>query len=819
VKARIGSIRSFVLLLFAIVLISIPFIAAAGKTSTTGQVNVTLNKTDSADPVSPGQTFNYTILVNITQLDQPLTNISNLSLTDTYPSQVIFVSSQPTAASGNNTFILGNFSTNQTVQVNITVRVRSDVANGTLINNTVNISFQNDSSVYINITGVTENTTVAGITGCPATINDSMTLTQNIVSTTSCITIGLDNVTLDCAGFSITYGTGGASNVFGVVAASRKNITIANCTIVDGSTTGAFDIGINFTLTNDSTIINNTITTNGTSDNYGIALWNGSKRNLVANNTIFANGSSGNNTGIFINTTSDDNNITGNTIMTFGADTNVGIRIDTNSNTTLVQSNIIYTNGTAGSNYGIQVLNAFGTSILNNSITTNGTSGNAGVRLENSVNTTTVGNNTILTSGSAGNNFGIFLLSSVSASNFYTNLITTTGTGTNHGIKLQEFAENNTFYANNITATGTLSYGIEIINSNYSFFNHTILNNPTEWINTTGNSTRINFTNTSFWTGSGAIIITGTFFEQNKTINISRAVLNISTNKATLNATNLTFMNQSARIILLSVPDQNPTATVDFEDDGVFSDCSSSVCTGGSYTATGGVYVFDVTRFSSYSSRSSASGGSTSSGGGGGGGISARTYSMSTSNQTFTLKRNEKIQFSINSVTYAATVTELVPFHAILQISFQSIRLSKDAPQAVDVTGDGRPDVLFTLVGMTSYDATINTALIKAPACVESWACSGWVACINGQQTRLCTDQNRCGTTKLKPALTQSCVAQAAPEPASSTVPPPLPAQSAATVPRPALPEAQQASLTWFYWLAAIVVVALIAYWYFTRKK
>ncbi len=43
------------------------------------------------------------------------------------------------------------------------------------------------------------------------------------------------------------------------------------------------------------------------------------------------------------------------------------------------------------------------------------------------------------------------------------------------------------------------------------------------------------------------------------------------------------------------------------------------------------------------------------------------------------------------------------------------------------------------------------------PTCKENWTCSEWSECIAGTQTRICTDQNKCGTTKNKPDESQSC--------------------------------------------------------------
>ncbi|MFW6242910.1 MAG: hypothetical protein ACOC2W_02015 [bacterium] len=43
------------------------------------------------------------------------------------------------------------------------------------------------------------------------------------------------------------------------------------------------------------------------------------------------------------------------------------------------------------------------------------------------------------------------------------------------------------------------------------------------------------------------------------------------------------------------------------------------------------------------------------------------------------------------------------------------------------------------------------------PDCDEDWDCTDWTECVDGQQTRTCTDLNDCGTTESRPSLDQSC--------------------------------------------------------------
>ncbi len=43
------------------------------------------------------------------------------------------------------------------------------------------------------------------------------------------------------------------------------------------------------------------------------------------------------------------------------------------------------------------------------------------------------------------------------------------------------------------------------------------------------------------------------------------------------------------------------------------------------------------------------------------------------------------------------------------------------------------------------------------PECVENWTCSEWSECVNGSQSRNCTDINDCGTKTYRPKLTKKC--------------------------------------------------------------
>ncbi|MDZ4256372.1 MAG: penicillin acylase family protein, partial [archaeon] len=66
--------------------------------------------------------------------------------------------------------------------------------------------------------------------------------------------------------------------------------------------------------------------------------------------------------------------------------------------------------------------------------------------------------------------------------------------------------------------------------------------------------------------------------------------------------------------------------------------------------------------------------------------------------------------------------------------------------------------ILLLLAGGIWFLFFAQPPIPPPPECEEDWECSGWSACVNGIQTRVCIDQNACGTIDDKPPVQQSCV-------------------------------------------------------------
>jgi len=301
------------------------------------------------------------------------------------------------------------------------------------------------------------------LSACGQNLNasGSYLLNQSITSTATCLTTNSSDVVIDCAGYTITYGTAGGNSAFGISAlhptASQINLTIKNCIITKPSASGSSGRGIVLTRFGNSTIVNNTIRTNGTTSNIGIYVVTGANGNNVSGNNIVTS-TGATNYGIYFNAGSSDSIAEYNNITT-GAGTatsdNCGIVIA--DPRAIIRHNWISTSGSADSNFGIFASGSSSTQIVNNTIYTSGTNGNnRGVYLSAS-DLNIVANNTINTTGQASP--GIYLSASNSV-NVLNNQINSSAdaiymfSSTLSDFTTANISRDNTRFGRNITVYG-----------------------------------------------------------------------------------------------------------------------------------------------------------------------------------------------------------------------------------------------------------------------------------------------------------------------------------------------------------------------------
>ncbi|MBU0958474.1 MAG: hypothetical protein KKB31_00875 [Nanoarchaeota archaeon] len=93
----------------------------------------------------------------------------------------------------------------------------------------------------------------------------------------------------------------------------------------------------------------------------------------------------------------------------------------------------------------------------------------------------------------------------------------------------------------------------------------------------------------------------------------------------------------------------------------------------------------------------------------------------------------------------------------IVESSPQRGRILLNEEEKFDIDSDNIYDLKVKLEGISEGKANLNLKKISEALCSENWGCTNWTRCLNGTQSRLCTDSNRCRTTDNKPSEVQSC--------------------------------------------------------------
>lgn len=148
---------------------------------------------------------------------------------------------------------------------------------------------------------------------------------------------------------------------------------------------------------------------------------------------------------------------------------------------------------------------------------------------------------------------------------------------------------------------------------------------------------------------------------------------------------------------------------------------------------------------------------------------------------TKNLAESGGIRFKLGGESHTIKVKNIYTNSVRYEISSTTfyVIINGGETKKVDVNNNNFYDVAITLKGLTTTKAKttfeilldtepVTTATVapaeqpaaEAPACEENWKCSSWSECINGKRTRVCEDQNNCGTTAYKPVEELRCRAE-----------------------------------------------------------
>ncbi|MEK6967791.1 MAG: NosD domain-containing protein, partial [Nanoarchaeota archaeon] len=286
--------------------------------------------------------------------------------------------------------------------------------------------------------------------------------------------------------------TGGTSFNYGVYLRSDFNKSFSN-NIIFTNGTSSDNYGVYLRSSSYNNISNNSIMTQGSQDDYGLYIFSSSENNTIYGNTINTNGTTDYNHGIYLSTGASANNIFNNSINTLGRNFHYGVFLDSSSNNNNISTNLINTfcsnRASESTNYGAYLSSSTGNNIINNTVRTCGSGSNYGVYLATS-NNNSVSGNLIVANGSTTLNYGVYLLTSLD-NKISNNIITTNGTTDNYGIFLSS-SHNNSATNNSVVTLGSSirNHGLYLLLSNTS----TIANNSFT-VGSVGTGVGVNITN------------------------------------------------------------------------------------------------------------------------------------------------------------------------------------------------------------------------------------------------------------------------------------------------------------------------------------
>ncbi|MFO1062305.1 MAG: SdrD B-like domain-containing protein [Pirellulales bacterium] len=229
--------------------------SASASTTVTRQINLGITKTDSADPIVPGQQLTYTITVT----NAGPSTATNVSVTDVLPSGVTFVSATPSQGTANNasgtiTGSLGTLNSGSSATIAVVVTVNSNAP--TSLSNTATVTAtETDTDTSDN--SATQTTTVnqqldVAITKVDTpdpvvagnNITYTLTVTNNGPSDASTVTV-TDSLPTGLTFVSATPSQGTANNSSGTITANLgalangASATITIVATVSASFTGS----------------------------------------------------------------------------------------------------------------------------------------------------------------------------------------------------------------------------------------------------------------------------------------------------------------------------------------------------------------------------------------------------------------------------------------------------------------------------------------------------------------------------------------------------------------------------------------------------
>jgi hypothetical protein len=169
------------------------------------------------------------------------------------------------------------------------------------------------------------------------------------------------------------------------------------------------------------------------------------------------------------------------------------------------------------------------------------------------------------------------------------------------------------------------------------------------------------------------------------------------------------------------------------------------------------------------------------------------------------LRAKDTISFSLNDESHEIKIRSISSSTVNIDVSSSDVisrMLSLGQVENFDVDSDGESDLSVILNSIDGGKAEITfreyVKQVATELCAESWSCTEWTTCSDGERTRDCTDANSCGTAVDMPEEFEGCDSTAVTGEAVKKAP---------------------AGGNTLWWIVGIAIVAIVAFLMVNSKK
>ncbi|MEK6974453.1 MAG: hypothetical protein AABW41_04430 [Nanoarchaeota archaeon] len=118
-------------------------------------------------------------------------------------------------------------------------------------------------------------------------------------------------------------------------------------------------------------------------------------------------------------------------------------------------------------------------------------------------------------------------------------------------------------------------------------------------------------------------------------------------------------------------------------------------------------------------------------------------------------KENEVINIKYNSVSYPIKIKKVFDNAITIAINNYEYDVDLRGQKEIDLDKDSIYDIIVSVDNILKPDVSLT---MKRISCIPDWYCGYFGNCLNGIETRQCSDLNKCTNPAFKPDVSRPCI-------------------------------------------------------------